>query len=146
MWDKVAWNSWGWLEEISEVWLEQTEFDNDYRKFQTGSSELYRDKEIQNRDPLGHLGYITSPIRNTNLERIESFQTLQQQFWICGSQTLLAILLHFHRGHLRPMENTDIYITIPNSIKLQLWRSGVTRTWGTIFQCRSVRRLRTTVL
>ena len=30
----------------------------------------------------------------------------------------------FHRGHLKPLENTDIYITIHNSGKIHLWSSN----------------------
>lgn len=36
----------------------------------------------------------------------------------------------FHRGHLRPSENTDIYNTIPNSSKITAVKYGITMLRG----------------
>ena len=72
-------------------------------------------------------------------------ERLEQQFSTRGSRPLLGGQ-PFHKGHLRPLENTDIYIMIHNrgenhsyeeAIKITLWL-GVTTTWGTILKGGSV--------
>lgn len=49
--------------------------------------------------------------------------TLDQWFSICGSQPLW-VKRPFHRGHLRPLESTNIHITVCNSstVTMQQWR------------------------
>lgn len=41
-----------------------------------------------------------------------------------GTATPLGVEHHFHRGYLRPSENTNIYITFHDSSKLQLGSSN----------------------
>lgn len=74
--------------------------------------------------------------------------SLNQWFSTCGSQ-LRALSNLFHRGHLRLLGSTDIYITIQNSSKITvmrwqqkviLWLGGQ-HTWRTVLRGHSIRKV-----
>lgn len=43
--------------------------------------------------------------------------------------TPLGVEWPFHKGHLKPLENTDTYITVHNSNKWQLWNTNEVILW-----------------
>lgn len=74
--------------------------------------------------------------------------SLNQWFSTCGSQLRASSNL-FHRGHLRLLGSTDIYITIQNSSKIRvmrwqqkviLWLGGQ-HTWRTVLRGHSIRKV-----
>jgi len=74
---------------------------------------------------------------------MEGSRTAALNLWV---STPLGVKRSFHRGHLRPSENTDVYLIIYNSREIMkyneiiLWLV-VTATWRTVLKDCSIRKV-----
>ena len=75
--------------------------------------DLYKLKQFINLALGWQLLYL-----NLNLGYMYDAKTLALNLWV--AIPLKGVKCPFHRGHLRPLENTDIYILIYNSSKTTL--------------------------
>lgn len=62
-------------------------------------------------------------VRHSGFALLLSYQGSSRPILNLGHATSLGTEWPFHRSHLKPLENTDISITIHNSSKLQVWSS-----------------------